>query len=56
MNNRESAGQVIFHAHLHLIPRRAGDGLHLWPSRPYPDDAAREAVARAVREALTAAS
>uniref|UniRef100_I2PXE0 HIT family hydrolase, diadenosine tetraphosphate hydrolase n=1 Tax=Desulfovibrio sp. U5L TaxID=596152 RepID=I2PXE0_9BACT len=55
MNNHESAGQVIFHAHLHLIPRRVGDGLHLWPSRPYPDDAAREAMARAVRQALGAA-
>lgn len=25
MNNGESAGQTIFHAHIHLIPRRNGD-------------------------------
>ena len=25
MNNGESAGQTIFHSHIHLIPRRAGD-------------------------------
>ncbi|MFM2339954.1 MAG: hypothetical protein RLZZ360_590 [Candidatus Parcubacteria bacterium] len=26
MNNGEAAGQEVFHAHLHVIPRRAGDG------------------------------
>ena len=25
INNGESAGQTIFHAHIHLIPRRDGD-------------------------------
>ena len=25
MNCDESAGQIIFHAHIHLIPRRDGD-------------------------------
>jgi diadenosine tetraphosphate (Ap4A) HIT family hydrolase len=25
MNNGESAGQTIFHCHIHLIPRRTGD-------------------------------
>lgn len=27
MNNEPAAGQIIFHAHLHIIPRRKGDGL-----------------------------
>ena len=27
MNNLEPAGQVVPHAHLHLIPRKEGDGL-----------------------------
>ena len=27
MNNLEPAGQVVMHAHLHLIPRKEGDGL-----------------------------
>jgi diadenosine tetraphosphate (Ap4A) HIT family hydrolase len=27
MNCGESAGQTIFHAHIHLIPRRDGDTL-----------------------------
>lgn len=30
MNVGRAAGQEIMHAHLHLIPRRAGDGLALW--------------------------
>ena len=30
-NNGEAAGQSVFHFHLHVIPRRAGDGaLGLW--------------------------
>ncbi len=27
MNNFESAGQVVKHAHLHIIPRKEGDGI-----------------------------
>ena len=26
-NNHEAAGQLVFHAHFHVIPRREGDGL-----------------------------
>jgi len=27
MNNRKAAGQLVMHAHLHIIPRFEGDGL-----------------------------
>jgi histidine triad (HIT) family protein len=27
MNNLESAGQIVKHAHIHIIPRKEGDGL-----------------------------
>jgi len=27
VNNEPAAGQVVFHAHLHVIPRKKGDGL-----------------------------
>jgi len=35
MNNFEAAGQVVFHAHLHVIPRFDGDGLQLFPQGNY---------------------
>ena len=37
MNNREHAGQVIDHPHLHFIPRFKGDGLKHWPGKDYAD-------------------
>jgi histidine triad (HIT) family protein len=35
MNNFEAAGQVVFHAHLHVIPRYYTDGLQLFPQENY---------------------
>jgi histidine triad (HIT) family protein len=33
MNNGKAAGQVIHHAHFHIIPRFNNDGLHNWPNK-----------------------
>ncbi|MBI2508265.1 HIT family protein [Candidatus Woesearchaeota archaeon] len=33
-NNKEVAGQVVHHAHFHIVPRKSGDGIH-W-ERPNP--------------------
>jgi histidine triad (HIT) family protein len=42
MNNFEAAGQVVFHAHLHVIPRYFSDGLRLFPQEDYkPGDLAK---------------
>ena len=30
-NNGKTAGQVVFHYHLHIIPRYDGDGLNIHP-------------------------
>lgn len=30
MNNDSAAGQIIFHTHLHIIPRFEGDGFMHW--------------------------
>ena len=39
LNNDRAAGQLIDHAHFHLIPRNEGDGVMEWPSvRPYAED------------------
>ena len=37
MSNEEAAGQVVMHAHFHLIPRFKDDGLKLWPQKKYGD-------------------
>jgi len=36
MNNEEAAGQVIFHPHVHVIPRFSGDGLPTWDRHKNP--------------------
>jgi len=51
MNNFEAAGQVVFHAHLHVIPRYFSDGLRLFPQEDYkPGDM--EKVGSQLRQAL----
>lgn len=37
-NNYEAAGQLVHHAHYHLIPRFSDDGLRLWPQSAYEDN------------------
>ena len=39
-NNGEAAGQSVFHLHLHVIPRKAGDGaVGLWkPGKPTAEE------------------
>lgn len=52
VNNRVS--QSVRHLHVHVVPRRKGDGLKgfFWPRHPYPDE---ETAAR-VQEELRAAA
>lgn len=42
LNNGRVAGQMVFHAHWHIIPRHESDGLKHWLSRDYGDDEAEE--------------
>lgn len=37
VNTKEAAGQVVMHAHLHIIPRFKGDGLKSWPTGKYEE-------------------
>jgi histidine triad (HIT) family protein len=46
MNNRENAGQVIDHPHVHVIPRFQGDGLRHWPQHKYKKGEAEETLAK----------
>ncbi len=35
MNNEAAAGQIVPHAHIHIIPRFNDDGLTHWPHKTY---------------------
>jgi len=37
MNNESAAGQIIKHAHIHVIPRLNDDGLMHWPHKEYKE-------------------
>jgi histidine triad (HIT) family protein len=52
VNNKVS--QSVPHLHIHVVPRRKGDGLRgfFWPRRPYASDAEAAAVARLLSTAL----
>ena len=38
MNNDGAAGQVVPHAHFHIIPRFADDGYKHWPGKSFPKE------------------
>ncbi len=39
MNNRAGAGQMVFHSHVHVMPRFEGDPHKPWPGHPYAEGA-----------------
>lgn len=49
MNNEESAGQVIFHAHIHIIPRFKNDGGFTGKHLKYSEGEAEE-IAKSISE------
>lgn len=55
INNRIS--QSVPHLHVHVVPRRAKDGLFsrglVWTRHPYPDEATARAIQESLRAALT---
>jgi histidine triad (HIT) family protein len=48
INNRVS--QTVPHLHVHIVPRRRGDGLKgfFWPRRDYQDAETRETIRAAI--------
>ena len=51
MNNGKHSGQVVFHAHIHIIPRHEGDGHGLWKGAPYQPGEA-EQISKQLKNAL----
>jgi histidine triad (HIT) family protein len=52
MNNDSVAGQEIFHAHVHIIPRFEGDGLKHWPPKEYEYPNQIEEIGEKIRQQL----
>lgn len=50
MNNGETAGQLVWHAHLHLIPRYKDDGLSHWQAKENITTTDFEEMAQKIKE------
>ena len=51
VNNEPVAGQLVFHFHMHVIPRFANDGFKHWHGKPIPQDES-EKIGEKLRQAL----
>lgn len=51
-NNGRAAGQIVFHTHMHLIPRFPADGHEMWHGSDVHQDLA--AVAKTIRDSISA--
>ena len=51
MNNGVYSGQTVFHAHIHLMPRKKDDGYQLWHGKKYETGEA-EDIAEKIKNAL----
>ncbi|MEK7106083.1 MAG: HIT family protein [Patescibacteria group bacterium] len=50
MNNDPAAGQIIFHSHIHIIPRLTDDGFGVWKGKtPYKGGEKDEIAAQITR-------
>ncbi len=50
MNNDPAAGQIIFHSHIHIIPRITDDGFGTWKGkRPYEKSEKDEVASKIIR-------
>jgi len=52
MNNERAAGQLVGHAHLHVVPRFENDGFTHWKGRRGYEEGEKETVADKLKEAL----
>ena len=52
INTGSDAGQIIFHMHIHILPRSAGDGRKLWVGEEATNEELAE-LAEKIKEQLT---
>jgi len=52
MNNGSHSGQMVFHAHIHIIPRYEGDGHKAWHGRKNYSEGEAQTIADKIKKAL----
>lgn len=52
MNNNGAAGQIVPHAHFHIIPRFANDGLRHWPGKSYANNEEAAKIAEKIKNSF----
>jgi histidine triad (HIT) family protein len=52
MNNDPAAGQIVFHSHIHIIPRITDDGFGTWKGKRNYTGSEKEEVAKQIVRAL----
>lgn len=52
MNNESAAGQLVPHAHVHIIPRHNDDGLKPWIGKPYKSVEESKSISEKIKEEL----
>ncbi len=52
INNGEASGQVIFHSHIHIVPRFLNDGFHWWPTKKYENSEKMEEIGEKIRKEI----
>jgi histidine triad (HIT) family protein len=51
MNNEKPAGQLVFHSHVHIVPRYKIDGFKNWKGTPYKEGEI-EKIGKKIRDNL----
>ena len=49
---RQRRRQVFLHAHFHIIPRFADDGLRHWPGKPYANKEEAAKIAEKIKDSF----
>ena len=52
MNNDGAAGQIVPHAHFHIIPRFADDGFRHWRGKPYANKEESAKIAEKIKDSF----
>jgi len=51
-NNERAAGQLVFHTHVHVIPRLESDGFKSWKGKVSYKEGEADAIAKKIKEKL----